>query len=140
MKRELLSKSIFHSGMVWLILTFLFASCQELKVQDWTIGSKLFTLKDPKSTSIKFRNDIEETHEMNVIMYQDFYSGGGVGIGDINNDGLPDVLLTGNTVQYRLYLNKGNFEFERISWDQAYDEIVNKLNKIKSEIELYMND
>ena len=115
MKQEFLSKSIFYSGMVWLILVFLIVSCQELKVQDWTIGSKLFTLKDPKSTGIKFRNDIEETHEMNVIMYQDFYSGGGVGIGDINNDGLPDVLLTGNMVQFRLYLNMGNMKFEDIT-------------------------
>jgi len=115
MKQEIISKGSFFMRIIWPALLFAFVSCDQLDLERLTGNSKIFTLKNPEYTNIKFSNDIEETHEMNVIMYQDFYSGGGVGIGDINNDGLPDVLLTGNMVQYRLYLNKGNLKFEDIT-------------------------
>ena len=48
------------------------------------------------------------------MTYENFYNGGGVGVGDINNDGLPDLFLTGNTFGGRLFLNKGNLTFEQI--------------------------
>ncbi|NJN24610.1 MAG: VCBS repeat-containing protein [Cyclobacteriaceae bacterium] len=66
-------------------------------------------------TGIDFSNDISESREFNIINYQDFYSGGGVSIGDINNDGLVDVFFTGNMVQNRLYINKGEMHFEDIT-------------------------
>ena len=77
--------------------------------------SKLFTRLSDGRTGINFRNLLEESAEMNVMQYAYFYNGGGVAIGDINNDGLQDILFTGNMVRNRLYLNKGNFKFEDVT-------------------------
>ncbi|MCD6597306.1 MAG: VCBS repeat-containing protein [Bacteroidales bacterium] len=68
-----------------------------------------------KKTGIEFRNTIQETENFNHLEYSYLYNGAGVAIGDINNDGLPDIYFTGNLVTSRLYLNKGNFKFEDIS-------------------------
>ncbi|MEQ9437586.1 MAG: VCBS repeat-containing protein [Cyclobacteriaceae bacterium] len=80
-----------------------------------TDPATLFTLLSPKHTQIDFRNDIEDTKEHNILIYSNYYGGGGVGVGDINNDGLLDVYFAGNLVGDRLYLNKGNLEFEDIT-------------------------
>ena len=73
----------------------------------------LFTLV--KNSSIDFVNSLSETKSFNVFNYRNFYNGGGVAIGDINNDGLADVFFTSNQGANKLYLNKGNFQFEDIS-------------------------
>ena len=78
-------------------------------------GQHLFTLLSGEKTGIEFKNSLKEGENANVLNYAYFYNGGGVAIGDINNDGLPDILFTGNMVPNRLYLNKGNFEFEDIT-------------------------
>lgn len=75
----------------------------------------LFTLMSPDSTGIKFFNRIENQKNFNIFKYRNFYNGGGVALGDINNDGLTDIYMTGNMVSNRLYLNKGNFKFEDIT-------------------------
>ncbi|WP_245189741.1 VCBS repeat-containing protein [Lunatimonas salinarum] len=75
----------------------------------------LFTELSSKQTGISFRNLVRETEEFNVLTYGYFYQGGGVAIGDINNDGLPDIYFTGNMMASKLYLNKGNLEFEDIT-------------------------
>lgn len=75
----------------------------------------LFTLLQPKQTGIDFNNVIAETGEQNVLAYEYFYNGGGVAIGDINNDGLPDICFTGNLVPNKLYLNLGNCRFRDIT-------------------------
>lgn len=75
----------------------------------------LFSLLSPKKTHIKFNNQLQDTREHNIMIYSNFYGGAGVGIGDINNDGLQDIFFAGNQVADRLYLNKGNFEFEDIT-------------------------
>jgi hypothetical protein len=77
--------------------------------------SHLFTLLSSSRTGIDFANTLTETDTQNLLNYIYFYNGGGVAIGDINGDGLPDILLTGNQMPTRLYLNKGNFKFEDIT-------------------------
>ncbi len=90
-----------------LFIAFLFVIAVSCHQKD----DKKFRLLDPKKTGITFNNALEETHQMNVLEYQDFYSGGGVSIGDIDNDGLSDVFLTGNQVPAKLYRNLGNMQF-----------------------------
>ncbi len=77
--------------------------------------SKQFTLLFSKTTGIDFKNRIQETEEFNVLTYGYLYNGGGVSIGDLNNDSLPDIYFTGNMVGSHLYMNKGDFEFEEIA-------------------------
>ena len=75
----------------------------------------LFQSMPASGTGIGFENTVTDTKEFNVFKYRNFYNGGGVAIGDINNDGLPDVYLTANQLKNKLYLNKGNFKFEDIT-------------------------
>jgi len=80
----------------------------------------LFTLMD--STGIQFSNAVHDTKELNILNYRNFYNGGGVAIGDINNDGLADVFFTANQGSNKLYLNKGNLKFEDISDKAGFRE------------------
>ena len=66
-------------------------------------------------TGINFKNPLKETEQFNVLNYGYLYNGGGVAIGDINNDGLSDIYFTGNMVGSRLYINQGNFNFIEIA-------------------------
>ncbi len=77
--------------------------------------NKLFESLEESNTGINFQNTFFDDGPLNVANYIYFYNGGGVAIGDINNDGLQDILFTGNMVRNRLYLNKGNFKFEDIT-------------------------
>ena len=72
-------------------------------------------LLDTEKTGIDFNNSIRESESINHFYYSQIYNGAGVAIGDINNDGLPDVFFCGNMVSDRLYLNKGDFKFENIT-------------------------
>ena len=94
---------------VSLCLLILLAACGDDK-------PRLFTRLPASRTGIDFRNMLKETDpDFNIMQYPYFYNGGGVAVGDINNDGLPDICFTGNMVRNRLYLNKGNFQFEDIT-------------------------
>jgi hypothetical protein len=75
----------------------------------------LFESSAPSKTSITFQNTLTESDDFNILDYLYFYNGGGVAIGDINNDGLPDIYFSGNQVKNKLYLNKGNLKFEDIT-------------------------
>ncbi|PQA60465.1 VCBS repeat-containing protein [Siphonobacter curvatus] len=75
----------------------------------------LFESLPAEQTGIAFVNEVKDDKELNIFNYRNFYNGGGVAIGDINNDSLPDVFLTSNMGDNKLYLNKGNFKFEDIS-------------------------
>ncbi|TMI77960.1 MAG: VCBS repeat-containing protein, partial [Bacteroidetes bacterium] len=80
----------------------------------------LFVNLTSSKTHIKFENKVENKHLFNILYYLYFYNGGGVAIGDINNDGLPDIYFTANSKGHnKLYLNKGNFEFEDITEKSA---------------------
>src|SRR5580765_1394306 len=78
-------------------------------------GSGLFEKISASRSGIDFNNNIIENDSINPLNVVNIYNGGGVGIGDFNNDGLPDIYFTGNMVTNRLYLNKGNFKFEDIT-------------------------
>jgi hypothetical protein len=75
----------------------------------------VFELLDPSQTGIDFINKIINKENFNIFKYRNFYNGGGVGVGDVNNDGLEDVYLTSNQGSNKLYLNKGDFQFEDIT-------------------------
>jgi hypothetical protein len=74
-----------------------------------------FTELGAGQTGVSFKNNLTESPQINVLTYQYFHNGGGVAVGDINNDGLPDIYFTSNLEPNVLYLNKGNFQFEDIS-------------------------
>jgi len=78
-------------------------------------SSKTFTSVDPSQSGIHFNNVITPNDSMNILDYEYLYNGGGVGIGDFNNDGLDDVYFTGNMVDNVLYLNEGNMKFKDIT-------------------------
>lgn len=99
---------IKHSTFFTLFFLLLIAvSCKQKKEQT------LFELVE--NSGINFRNDVTDGKKENSFLFRNFYNGGGVAIGDINNDGLPDVFMTSNMADNKLYLNKGNFQFEDIT-------------------------
>ncbi len=91
-----------------LLSCFLCISCHH--------SDSLFESLPPSATNIQFENKLENKHLFNILYYLYYYNGGGVAIGDINNDGLPDIYFTANSKgNNKLYLNKGNFKFEDVT-------------------------
>jgi hypothetical protein len=86
----------------------LFIGCQQR-------DELLFNNISPTQSKVTFQNDVTETEDLSILDYLYFYNGGGLAIGDINKDGLPDIFFSGNQVKNKLYLNKGNLEFQDIS-------------------------
>jgi enediyne biosynthesis protein E4 len=89
--------------IILTILSYFLFSCKK--------SQSLFVKTDPSVTGITFANTLQETEEENILSYEYFYNGGGVAVGDVNNDGKIDVFFTGNQVANKLYLNKGNESF-----------------------------
>lgn len=90
------------------VLMLSFWSCQHTP-------TPLFEQIPADQSGFNFINEVENTQDFNIFNYRNFYNGGGVGIGDINNDGLPDIYMTSNLGDNKLFLNKGNFKFEDIT-------------------------
>jgi len=92
-----------------MVLTlFGFSSCKTEK-------GRLFTSLSHRRTGIDFKNLVKDSEEFNVLDYAYFYNGGGVAVGDLNHDGLPEIFFGGNLSGNKLYLNKGNLRFEDIT-------------------------
>lgn len=86
-----------------------------LEVPEAFQGHNGFKLLSPEETGVDFVNVIEEDYDYNILTYEYLYNGGGVAIGDINNNGLPDLYFVSTFGKNRLYLNKGNYQFEDIT-------------------------
>jgi hypothetical protein len=79
------------------------------------IDGKLFTKMPSQYTGVRFENRVTDTPEFNIFTYRNFYNGGGVAIGDLNGDGLPEIVLTSSQDGPRLYLNEGGFRFKDLT-------------------------
>src|SRR5919109_1342018 len=75
----------------------------------------LFTLLPSSYTGLRFVNRLADSRELNVFTYRNYYNGGGVALGDLTGDGLPELLLTSNLVGPQLYLNQGEFRFRDVT-------------------------
>ncbi len=91
------------------VYVFLLISCSEQKTHT------LFKEIPDEETGIDFKNVVNQNGENNVLNYPYYFNGGGVAVGDLNNDGLPDIYFSGNQVSNRLYLNQGNLKFKDIT-------------------------
>lgn len=91
------------------------ASNSDQKTAQQPAGPPLFTLLSPDQTGVTFANNLTEGPNTNVLMYEYFYNGGGVAVGDLNGDGLDDIYFSGNMVPNQLYLNKGSMKFQDVT-------------------------
>lgn len=103
--------------LVLALLTIVcFSSCQSGDdAQKSKDGPPLFTALAPEKTGITFQNTLEEGLNTNILMYEYFYNGGGVATGDFNGDGKLDLYFTANLSDNKLYVNKGNWQFEDVT-------------------------
>ncbi|CAN5510378.1 VCBS repeat-containing protein [soil metagenome] len=98
-----------------LLLKYLRYSLLFFLIADFQPSAAQYTLLSAKQTGVKFTNKLTESEDQNVLAYEYFYNGGGVAVGDLNNDGLPDLYFTGNMVPDRLYINQGDLKFKDVS-------------------------
>jgi hypothetical protein len=100
--------------------TFFLFSCHHGDSPD--PKNALFQLQPSSSTGITFNNKVVEDGEFNVFNYRNYYNGGGVAIGDVNNDGKPDIFFTSNQGDCKLYINKGNCKFEDVTVKAGFNK------------------
>ncbi|MEJ1238136.1 VCBS repeat-containing protein [Chryseolinea sp. T2] len=120
MKSDIILPTFFNFNRVahFIAIAFLAIACAENGKDaspEQGTTSPLFEEILPAASGIGFQNTVVQRGGENVLNYPYYFNGGGVALGDINNDGLIDVFFTGNQVSNKLYLNKGNFKFEDIS-------------------------
>ncbi len=105
--------------IILMMLPLIFFQCDTTENVD---RGPLFEKVSRTRSNVGFVNSIKEDAQRNIIRYQGFYDGGGVALADFNNDGLADLFFTGNMVQNRLYLNKGELVFEDITSAAGLEE------------------
>lgn len=103
---------MFNRIILFFVFIFFFTNCSKENSGNKDV---LFSKLEASQSGINFFNEVKNGANMNIFKYRNFYNGGGVAIGDINNDGLSDVYFTSNLGANKLFLNKGNFKFEDIS-------------------------
>jgi len=101
------------------LITFslIFSCSQQTEVEkiEEPTTPPLFNLIDPNLSGVNFQNTLNESLNLNVLMYEYLYNGGGVAVGDLNGDGLEDIYFSANVSGNQLYLNQGGFKFQEIS-------------------------
>ncbi len=109
LKQDFQTHYLLKKIIGFVLILFLCACTKE------NIGHHHFTSLAPSTTGVTFNNTITENDSINILDFQYIYNGGGVGIGDFNNDGKSDIIFTGNQVSSSLYLNKGNMQFTDVT-------------------------
>ncbi|MEE9361701.1 MAG: VCBS repeat-containing protein [Cellulophaga sp.] len=106
--------SVNSNLLLGFCLIFIF-SCKKEDNNKSSIEKKvltpLFTIVSSETTNINFKNDLKESSAMNGLLYEYFYNGGGVAVGDLNGDDLPDIYFISNLKSNKLYLNQGSLKF-----------------------------
>ena len=125
--RPIVDKTFISS----LLLALLLLSCTDQKQASETgsvppTPSQHYQSVPATKSGIRFSNNIRETDNFNYFLYPFIYFGGGVAVGDINNDGLPDIYLTSNMGHNALYLNQGNLQFQDITSSAGVEGLYNR--------------